>query len=41
MAAGFWDAAPDGEGFLVPVPTEQSVQTPSAVLLNWQSVLKK
>jgi eukaryotic-like serine/threonine-protein kinase len=36
-----WDLTPDGKRFLFAVPTEQTVQAPFTVVLNWQAGLKK
>jgi Tol biopolymer transport system component len=36
----FWDAAPDGSRFLVPVPVDQRAEPRFTVVLNWQAGLK-
>jgi Tol biopolymer transport system component len=39
--AGHWDAAPDGQQFLLLTPLTESTSSPFNVILNWTSSLKK
>jgi len=36
-----WDVAPDGQRFLINVPSEAAVTTPMTLVVNWQEGLKK
>jgi hypothetical protein len=38
---GQWDVMPDGERFLIVVPTSQSTQAPFTVVLNWPALLNR
>jgi serine/threonine protein kinase/Tol biopolymer transport system component len=41
ITSDVWDAAPDGDRFLVAVPLPAKMQSPLTVLLNWNTRLKK
>jgi hypothetical protein len=41
LAGGYWEAASDGQRFLLLTPSIESKPSPFNVILNWTSSLKK